>query len=275
MCLMDSTLMGAQQPPFQQRHHLMYTGKEVLTFRLTALHTSVVCIATQPQISVQSVCSHGAAWFNRLGNEAVQTGLGQVGDVPQSDTVDTLAVFLRGNDNYGLVLRQSSKNIFSLAAPLGFIHLDRSPQTIPARPHHGSTEFVQPCPCRHIAAQAEHLLQAHCTGTILLARNMPDRPEPHPQRLSGVLKHSPCGHRTLVATCSTNQSSPRCRPVSGAPASGANEAFGPSEFDQIIPTSFFSCKPFFKLHDRSRVVFHVCHYTSYSRWSQLNNHIYY
>ena len=86
----------------------------VLAFRLTALHTPVVHIASQPQISVQSVCSHGAVWLNRVGNEAVQTGLGQVADVPQSDTADTLSVFLSCDDDYGLVLRQPSHNTFFL-----------------------------------------------------------------------------------------------------------------------------------------------------------------
>jgi hypothetical protein len=263
--------MGAQQPPFQQGHHPMYTGKKMLTFRLTALNTPIVDIILQPQVSSQSVCPHGATGFNGVGNEAMQTGLGQVGEVPQSDTTNTRPIFLSCDDDYGLVLRQSSDDIFFLAASVGFIHLDRSSQTIPAWPHHGSTEFVQPCPGRHVAPQAEHLLQAHRAGPVFLAGNMPDRSEPHPQRLSRVLKNRPCSYRTLIAACSTNQSPPRCQPVSAGAASGANKTFGPSEFDQIIPTGFFGCKPSFKFHDRSRVVFHARHYTSYSRWSQLNS----
>jgi hypothetical protein len=273
MCLMDSTLMGAQQPPFQQRYHPMYTGKKVLTFWLTALHAPIVDIILQPQVSSQSVCSHGATGFKRVGDEAVQTGLGQVGDVPHSDTANTRSIFLSCDDDYGLVLRQSSDDIFLLAAPVGFIHFDRSSQTIPTWPHHGSTEFVQPCPRRHVAPQAEHLLQAHCAGSVLLAGNMPDRPEPHPQRLSRVLKNRPRSHRTLIATCSTNQSPPRCRPVSPGAASGANKAFRPSELNQVIPTGTLGRKPFLKFQDRPRVVFHTRINTSCHRWSQLNNPI--
>ena len=153
------------------------------------------------------------------------------------------------------------------------MHHNRSSTPNPTGQKHGPKELAQQRPGRHVAPQAEHLLQAHRAGPVFLAGNMPDRSEPHPQRLSRVLKNRPCSYRTLIATCSTNQSPPRSRPVSAGAASGANKAFGPSEFDQIIPTGFFGCKPFFKFHDRSRVVFHARHYKSYGRWSQLNNPI--
>jgi hypothetical protein len=88
----------------------------------------------------------------------VQTGFSQVGDVFQSDAANAIAVFLGCNDDYSLVLCQSPDNTFFLDTPVGFIYLYRSLQTVTARPHHGSTEFMQPRPRRHVATQPEHVL---------------------------------------------------------------------------------------------------------------------
>ncbi len=102
---MDSTLMCAHQPPLQQRHHTMYTGKEVLAFQLMALYTSVVHVAAEPHVSVQFVCSHDAAWLNSFSYETMQAGFGQIRDVSQSDTANAISVFLNCDDDYGLILR--------------------------------------------------------------------------------------------------------------------------------------------------------------------------
>ena len=254
---MDSSLMCTQQPPFQQRHHLMHPGKEVLAFRLKALHMPVVRVAAEPHVGVQSICSHDATRLNHVSDEAVQAGFGQIGNASQTNTADPFPVFFSGDDDYGLVLSQPSDNARFLTAPVGFVHLNCTTQPITTGSHHSSTKFVQPCPRRHIAPQTKHLLQTYGTRSVLLTGNMPDCPKPHPQRLSCVLKNGPCSHRSLIAASSTDQSSPRARPASRAAASWTNKAFGPSKLEQIIPTGVFGRKPILKFKDCSWVIFHT------------------
>lgn len=257
MLLMDSSLVSAQQPSFQQGYHPMHTGKETLPFSLAALQSLVVHIVCQPQVRLESVCSHGATWLNRVGNETVKTFLSQVRNVPQPNAADTLSTFLGGNDDYRLVIRQPSHKTFFLTAPVGFVHLNRSPQAIPTRTNHGSPQLMEPCPSGHIAPKPKRMLKTHRARTIFLAGNVPDSPEPHSQRLPRVLKNRSCCRRRLKAASPTDQTSSRSHPVSGSPTTRADKPFGPPNLNQIFPAGILSRKPFFKFQDRARVVFHT------------------
>lgn len=153
--------------------------------------------------------------------------------------------------------RRFTIGVFFLAAPVGFVHLDRSSQTIPPRPHHCPTKFVQPSPSRYITAQTQFLLQAHRTCTILLAGYVPSRSKPHTQRLAGVLKDCARRDRSLIAACPANQPSPSCRPIPWSLTTWANKAGRPTQADQVIPTRFLGRKSFFQFHHCSRVIFHT------------------
>jgi hypothetical protein len=61
MLMSDGTLPAIPQPAFQKPNHSMHARQEVLTFRLAALHLSVVNAALQPQIGVQPIGPHRAA----------------------------------------------------------------------------------------------------------------------------------------------------------------------------------------------------------------------
>ena len=114
MLLTDGTLMRAQQPALQQRYHPMHAGKEMLPLSVATLQSLVVNIVYQPKVRLESVRSDGATWFNRVGNEAVQTFLGQVRNVPQPNAADTLSTCLNSNDDYRLVIRKKGTFVQSV-----------------------------------------------------------------------------------------------------------------------------------------------------------------
>src|SRR5208283_5972181 len=104
---------------------------QVLAFGLMTLYLSVVNVALQPQVSGQAVGPHRVARLDRLGDKAVQAGFGHIGDMPQADAADALPVFLGRDSDQGFLLRLSPNDALFLTAPVGLVHLDRSPQAVP------------------------------------------------------------------------------------------------------------------------------------------------
>ncbi len=229
----------------------------MLAFGLETLYSPVVRIAAEALVSTQSICSDNAARFNRFGDEAVQAGSGQIGDARQTDAADASSVFLGRHYDYGLVCRPSPNNPFFFAAPVSVVYLDCSPQSIAAGANHSPAKFVQPRPRGQVAAKAKHLLETHRACAVLLTGDMPNRSEPHPQRLSRILKNSPGRHRPLMPARPTDQAAPRSRPASAAAATGTNKAVRPSELEQVAPTGILSRKSVLKLQNRSRVILHT------------------
>ena len=70
------------------------TRWQVFTLVWVAPHLSVVRVALEPQVGVQAVGPHGTARLDSLRDEAVQTGLGDIGNASQPDETDLRAVFL-------------------------------------------------------------------------------------------------------------------------------------------------------------------------------------
>lgn len=69
----------------------MHTEKDTLPRSLASLQSLVVHIVYQTEARLDSVCSDGATWLNRVGNNGVvQTFLGQVRNVPQPNAAGTL-----------------------------------------------------------------------------------------------------------------------------------------------------------------------------------------
>jgi len=64
--------MGSHQPAFQQSNDAMHTRQDVLVIGLFCLHMTLVDVTVQPQIGLEAIGSHRAAWLNRCGNKAMQ-----------------------------------------------------------------------------------------------------------------------------------------------------------------------------------------------------------
>lgn len=188
----------------------------------------------------------------------MQAGSCHIRNATKTNAAYPFAIFLGRNCNNSLVFRQTTDGAFFLTAPIGFVHLNRSPQAISPRSHHCPTKFVQPCPGRYVASQAQHLLQTHRPCTVFLTGNVPDRSKPHSQRLVGVLENRARRDGSLIAACPANQTSPRCRPISRSLAMRANKAARPAQANQVVPTRLLRRKSFFQFHNRPRIIFHNC-----------------
>src|SRR5215212_5700218 len=106
-------------------------------------------------------------------------------------------------------------------ADKGFIDLNTSRQTVASWSHHGPTKLMEPCPSGGITAQPQNILDAHGTGPVLLADDVPNGSKPQDQRFMGVLKNRSRRHRGLVSTPAANQAPARgsphvCRPAARA-----------------------------------------------------------
>ena len=62
---------------------------------------------------------------------------------------------------------------------VGLVDLYVAAELIPPRPHHGSSELVQPGPSGLVTPQPKGTPQAKATHTMLLVRYEPNRFKPH------------------------------------------------------------------------------------------------
>ena len=74
----DRSLVGAEQPSFQQRDHAVDARKQMFSLLLATLDLAVVEVSVQSHTDRQSVGANGAARRDGLGYEPVEGGLGQM-----------------------------------------------------------------------------------------------------------------------------------------------------------------------------------------------------
>src|SRR5450432_1187889 len=84
------------------------------------------------------------AGFNSLLDERYQALGRRILDAPHTNTPDSRSIFLRSNDNQGLLLSLPSANTFLFAAVERLVHFHASREPVPARSHHGAPQFMQP-----------------------------------------------------------------------------------------------------------------------------------
>jgi len=136
--------------------------------------------------------------------------------------------------------------------PFGFLFV----QPVPAGPDHRPPQLVQPAPCRLVAAQSQHPLDAQRTDAVLLAGHIPDRPEPQRQRQAAALEDRAGRHRRLMPTAGTQPQPPAGRPRLAAAAAGTDKAVGPAKREQILSTRLLAGEAFLQFHQRARILFH-------------------
>src|SRR5271165_2995307 len=110
--------------------------EQMFSLRLAALNLAVVDISAQPQVGGQTVGSDGAARFDGLGDEPVQTGPGQIRDAAQTDSTHAFPILLGSDDNQGLFLRPSANYACFLATPVRLVHFHDAMQSIAPRANH-------------------------------------------------------------------------------------------------------------------------------------------
>src|SRR5712691_9991909 len=240
----NRALVGSQQPALEQRDYPMNPWEKVFVPGFS-LDLPIVDITFQLPVSVQAVGSDGAARFDRLGNKSMQSLPVEIWDMPQTYATNALTILLGGDDDKCLVVSQPTSDTRFLPAPIRLVHLDQTPQAVPARPHHRSPELVEQSPSGFVAPKPKHPLESQGADAVLLARDKPHCPKPGRQRQMTVLEDRACRNRGLMSTICTQPKVAPHRPSPAPTARWATEAFGPAQHEQILPTGGFAAESLF------------------------------
>ena len=238
MLRLNSTLMCAKQPPFEQRCDAMNTRHGHMRWvGTTADDSDLVFVVRSSQSGIASPSvgvDNRSRRYNSL-HKWKQAFRGHVFDTLKADATNTTTIFLSRNGNNLLGLDFSSSLPFLGAADIGFVNLDYAKKAISSWPHHRPAQFVEPSPSRLIAAQPEYPLQAQGADTVLLAGDEPHCQKPHPQWLAGVLKNRARCQGSFTLTNPTLENPARSRPrFSCCPTTTANEPVWPTEATNIF-----------------------------------------
>ncbi len=206
----------------------------------------------QSLIGFPSVGMHMTARHHNSLDKTKEVLRRTIGNLSHSNASDASTILLgRDNDQR---LGWTAPSFESWPTDLGFVHFDPSAEFIPTGSDHGPTEFMKNRPRRLIAAQAQDTLHPKRTGSVLLARHMPHRSAPQPQRQTAVLENRPCGHRCLVPTTATDHSPSLRGPRFSPPTLWADKSFRPPECLQVSTALFVSGKSPFQFQKRLRIV---------------------
>jgi len=252
-------LVSSKQPAFEQPCDQMNPGQQldggVLTFSTQNRNLMMVSIFFQAPVALPSIGMHDTAWLNGPSDELLQTGCRGIRNARHADSSNATTVLLCRNGYQRLSQELAGMRFRLFATDVGLIDLDPSAQPISARPNHRPSQFVQPRPSGHVAAQAQHPLQTHRAGSILLTSHIPHGPEPQTQWLACVLKNRPRSDRGLVPAAATDQPPTSGRPGRASLAARADKTLRPPKPDEVITTSLVRGKSILKFQQGPRVVF--------------------
>src|ERR1022692_718014 len=246
--------MGAEQPSFQQRDHAMDARKQVLSRLLTALYLAVVNIFVHSKVCRKASCPHCASRHNGLSNESVQRCFGHIRYRAQTNTANTLSIFLRSDDEQGLEFRPPADCARFLPAPVGLVHLDDAIQPVTARANHGTSQLMQHCPSGLVTAQTEDALQTQSANASLLAGNLPHGAEPDRQGQVAVLKNGPRRDRHLIPALAAKPPIPPNRPSIGSRAPRTHPSPGPPQSCEVFGAGILAAKAPFQLQQGLRKI---------------------
>ena len=259
MLVADPSLVCAEEPALQQGDHAVDATHELMRpFRATLHHRHPVPVAQGRQMTVAfpAVGVDPAAGLHAGQDEGLKTVRRRIRDVHEADSTDPLAIFLCRNRNEGLALRLSARHALLHTTQVRFIDLNPASKPVTTRSDHRPAQLVKPRPRRHIAAQTQDALQPQSAGPVLLAGDIPDRPEPLLQRLASPLEDRPRRHRHLVVTLAA------LKPDSNRPgpfmiAARAGKSVRPAQLHQVLPTGVLGREPCFQLLQVPRIVLHA------------------
>src|SRR5687767_8547199 len=213
-----------------------------------------VSIFLQAAVTFPSVGMHDTAWFNGSSDKRLQTSCGSIRDACHADPSNAATILLRCNSNQRLSQDLARMRLGFFATDVGLIDLNTFAQPIAARPNHRPSQFVQPRPGGQVAAQAQHPLQSHRAGSILLASHIPHGSEPQAQGLACVLKDRPSGDRGLMPTSPTDQSPTSGGPSRASRAARTGKSVQPTKLDEVISTSLLHGESILEFQQSSGVV---------------------
>jgi len=258
MLVLNSPLERSTQPPLEPRGDVMHARHDFLGVFVAVAddgHAMFVPCRWQAGGAFPPVSMDCRARLHGLANEGPQALGGDILDASQSDTADSLTLFLRRDHTDGLFLDLTAPLALLGTSHVGFIDLNLASEAITARSYHGSAQFVPPCPGRCVAAQAQHTVQAQGADAIRLPGGEPYRKEPHSSWRAGVLEHR-VGRQRRVAMTSLASKDPACHDprLPENPATPATESVGPPPAADIVATTRLSAEPLVHFFKCPRVI---------------------
>ena len=228
----DSSLVGSQQPPLQERRDAMNSRQQAVSLFPTAsgdpLAVPVAC-GLKPKVRRQSIGHDDTARLNSLLGEADETlRRGILGPV-EADSPSSGAPNLGGHRDESLLA-----DVTPSPAPLhtsdeGLVHLDLTLQPVTAWPDHGPANLMKPRPRGLVTPKAEDALKPHGAGTVFLARDPPHDLEPEAEGLAGPVENGARRDGGLVAAFLAMQETTLGKPCLRRTASRASEAAWPTK----------------------------------------------
>ena len=216
----------------------------------------LIAFLPQTSVAVPAICMHYTPRLNRLLYKRFETPRRRIWNSTHADPANTTPFFLGRHDDQSLLLHFASTKALFFGAQVRFVDLHASRQPITSRPHHSTTQFVQPRPRGLVAAQTQNPLQTQGAGTRLQRRHPPDGAKPEHQRLVRVLEDRSGCHGGMIAAGRTNDQVSVRHPSFAAHAARTDESFRPAELAKVSAASIFRRKTRLEFCERARIIFH-------------------
>ena len=159
-------------------------------------------------------------------------------------------------DNYnGLLKRLPPSHVRFLTSDKRLIDLDSPSESVPIGANHCTAQFMQPGPCRFVAANSQKSLHSLRASSGFLRANPPHRPKPVPQGLARPMEDRSRGRRDMLAAIRADQQPTTIGPGLASSAPRTPETFGPSYATEKLVTGLFRRKPGVELGKCFREVF--------------------
>ena len=232
----------------------------IFLYPIMAIANRTQSVVTAPLVGSNSTSSHN--FVLHKGHEAVTGGVFKNSTTNPPNSFGLL--IFHGNPYKYFPCSPSASFARLLSSNESFVYFNDTRQLITAGAHHGTTQFMQPCPGCAITPQTKYTFQAKGTCSIFLTGNPPNRPKPEHQRFVRALKNCPCGYRQLVMASGAFEQCLTNRPCLEISTSRAGKTVWPSYSIKIVPTSVLRRKPALKFSQVSGVFFHTpTHYMWY------------
>ncbi len=255
---MHCSLMSSLQPALEQSGHSICKWQEVVSnISIFTDYPMDVSSRRQPCISSPAVCSDNSAWLNELLHSSYQTLRRGIEHPLKTNSSDPFAVLLCYNEYQCFTCGAATTIYGPFSTNVSFVDFYSTRKTITIWSHHCSTQFVQPGPSSMVTPQTKNPLEAQSADTVFLVNNVPNRPEPNPQRLSGILKNSSRCYRGLNITISTPVKTPLGNPRLPMTAPGTYKTFWPAQVEYILSAGFLGGETLLKIKNCLWIVFHT------------------
>jgi len=252
-----ASLVGAQQPPFQEPGDQVDARQKLMGLLPAAGDVADrvgVALASEPDVAAPRVRVDRGSWSHDTFDEALEAGLGGIADGCQADAADPRPPGLSSDPDQAFRIRLAADTAFRLASDEGLIHLHGPAQPITTGRNHCPTKLVQPRPGGLVTPEAQLLLKGDSVHAGAGAGHQPGRPKPDPERRLGVVEDSARRQRRLVAAGGAlHQSSLAHRPALASAARRTGEAIRPAQAPEVATALRFGREPSLEVLEARRV----------------------